>query len=96
MPRYQNKTMQHMYDTMLKLAADPNSELYYNGAQHRGAGHRCAFWDGFDGTRVNANAGEPQSMSRACYQAGKEWAKQCKKNGTPPPMPAARPYFAGK
>lgn len=73
--RYQNKQMQHVYETMLRLASDCTSELYWKGQPRRGASHRCAFWDGFDGLKRTPSA-IPGTLSWACYQAGKTWARQ--------------------
>jgi hypothetical protein len=75
MPRtYKNPQFQHLYNTMLILAADKTSELYLpDGTPHRGAGHRCAFWDGVKGGR-SAHA-IPGTMSMVCHSAGVDWAK---------------------
>lgn len=78
--RYKDARMQGIYESMLKLAADPNSELYYQGEQRRGAGHRSAFWDGysgkftFTGPKRSAHV-IPGSMSAACFMAGREFAR---------------------
>ncbi len=45
-PRYKDRNMQRIYESMLSLAADRTSELYHKGNPRRGAGHRAAFWDG--------------------------------------------------
>lgn len=73
--RYKNRDFQRTYETMLKLAADNTSELYHAGKQRRGAGHRCAFWDGYNGLKRSANV-VPQSQSSVCFQAGKVFAKK--------------------
>jgi len=73
--RYKNRDFQRTYETMLTLAQDKESELYHNGQQRRGAGHRCAFWDGYNGMKRSANV-TPQSQSAVCFQAGKEFAKK--------------------
>lgn len=80
-PRYKDRAMQKVFDSMLKLAEDPSSELYYNGEQHRGAAHRCAFWDGFSGKFTFAGpkrsaAVVPGTISAACFRAGQEFAKR--------------------
>lgn len=75
--RYKTHPMQKMFSAMLQLAYNPKSELYYNGKQHRGAQHRCAFWDAFNGT-PSLYAKERGTLAAACWAAGKEWAKQCK------------------
>lgn len=72
-PRYKTATFQKTYEAILAAAADPKSELYYNGKPHRGAGHRCAFWDGYAGVK-SANV-IPNTPSAVCYQAGKTFAK---------------------
>lgn len=94
-PRYKDRSKQKFYENLLALAYDRSSELYYNGAQHRGAGHRCAFWDGFDGLERSANV-IPDTLSAVAFQAGKEFACRSKAEGIAPPIPAATPYFAGK
>jgi hypothetical protein len=87
MPRYKHPSMQKMYDGMLALAQDRTSELYHKGAQRRGAGHRCAFWDGFDGLTRTPHA-TPGSMGAACFAAGREYARMCKRDGIEPPEKA--------
>lgn len=72
---------------MLVLARDRTSELYHGEAQHRGAGHRCAFWDGFDGLTRSANA-VAGTLSGAAFQAGKEWARISKREGLIAPKSA--------
>ena len=80
-PKYKDKNLQKIYEAMLELAADTKSELYHNGAQHRGAGHRAAFWDGFSGKFTFAGPKRsphviPNTMSAACFMAGKEFARR--------------------
>lgn len=75
-PRYQDRSMERVYRTMLALAADRTSELYLkNGGPRRGAGARCAFWDGFNALKRTPHAA-PNTMGWACYQAGKTFARQ--------------------
>ena len=80
MRQYKDRSMQQVYDAMMKMAADTSSELYYNGEPHRGAGHRAAFWDGysgkftFAGSKRSANV-IPGTPSAACFMAGKDFAK---------------------
>lgn len=78
-PRYKDPSMQKCYEGALALAADPASEFYYNGEQHRGAGHRCAFWDGYAGVEQTPHA-IPGTMSWAFFQAGKEFARREKQS----------------
>ncbi|MDH0342050.1 hypothetical protein [Chromobacterium haemolyticum] len=73
-PRYKNPQFQRLYDAMLVAAADLNSEMYYQGRPHRGAAHRCAFWDGYAGLTRSANV-IPGTMSAVCFAAGKAFAK---------------------
>ncbi len=83
-PRYKDASLQKIYVTMLALAEDPTSEMYYKGAQHRGAGHRCAFWDGysgkfeFTGPKRSAHV-IPGTPSAVCFMAGREFARRQKK-----------------
>lgn len=72
--RYKTPTFQKTYEQMLALAANVESELYYKGKPHRGAGHRCAFWDGYAGVKRSANV-IPGTPSAVCFQAGKVFAK---------------------
>lgn len=73
-PRYKTATFQKTYEAILAAAADPKSEMYYNGKPHRGAGHRSAFWDGYAGVERSANV-IPGTPSAVCYQVGKTFAK---------------------
>jgi hypothetical protein len=83
--RYKDRHLDRMYWLMLDLARDPKSELYLYGAQHRGAYHRCAFWDGYNGLDPSAHKGAPGTMARACYMAGKAFRKEKEKD----------PYLSG-
>lgn len=94
-PRYKDRNNQKFYEDLLKLALDRSSELYYKGAQHRGAGHRCAFWDGYDGLKRTANV-IPGTLSAVAFQAGKEFARISKRQNIDKPAPAAPAYFAGR
>jgi hypothetical protein len=73
-----NPTLRKIYDAMLALANDPNSELYFKGRQHRAAVHRCAFWDGFNGISPSPHRGPNGSLTAACYAAGIAYAKRAK------------------
>ena len=80
--KYKNPIMRSVYETMLALAADQNSELYYKGAQRRGAMHRCAFWDGFNGRTLSGQNRTshvvPGTLSAACFYAGRAFARKSK------------------
>ncbi len=71
---YKDRRQNALYTALLLAAADPKSELYYNGQPHRGAGHRCAFWDGYDGLKRSANA-VPRTLSWAAFMAGRDYRK---------------------
>jgi hypothetical protein len=78
-PRYKDRHTQRVYDTLLALAADKTSELYYNGEPRRGgASHRAAFWDGYSGkyTLSRCTSAIPGTMSAVCFMAGKEHARR--------------------
>ena len=84
MARYKNPQWQALFDTMLSLAEDKTSELYAGGHPRRGAGHRCAFWDGFSGrfdyTGPKRSAHVvPGTMSAVCFMAGRAFARRQKK-----------------
>ena len=59
--------------------------LLIDGGQHRGASHRCAFWDGFSrkfdltGPKRSSQV-VPNTLTAACFMAGREWARQSAKN----------------
>jgi hypothetical protein len=71
--RYKDRMMQRLYEDMLQAAANPDSELYHNGNPHRGASHRCAFWDGYAGVRSSQVV--PRTLTAVCYAAGKTFAR---------------------
>ena len=87
-PRYKTPAFQQTYEAMLAAARDPSSELYYNGAPHRGAGHRAAFWDGYAGLARSANV-VPGTLSSVCFAAGRRFAKT--HPGLLPPEPIWQP-----
>lgn len=72
--RYKTPSFQTLYDAMLAAAANPQSELYFQGKPHRGAGHRTAFWDGYAGVVKSANV-VPRTPSAVCFAAGKVFAR---------------------
>lgn len=89
-PRYKDAHTQRVYDTLLRLAEDTTSELYYKGEPRRGgASHRTAFWDGHSGlyslTGPNRTMSSiPGTMSAVCFMAGKEFARRQKKRKSDP------------
>lgn len=76
MGRYKNASMEAMYRGCLALACDVKSEFYNrDGSPRRGAGHRCAFWDGYAGLKRSANA-VPGTLSWAAFNAGREMRRR--------------------
>ena len=70
--KYKTRQFQAFYDSIRKLAADRSSEFWYNGEPHRGAGHRCSYWDGRSCLKRHARA---RTFSDVAYQAGLDDAK---------------------
>jgi hypothetical protein len=101
-PRFKDQRMQAMYETMLRLAQDKESELYWQGEPRRGSGHRAAFWDGasgrfdFTGPKRSANV-IPGTLSAACFRAGEEFARLQRKADAlqAAPRPVGRPAGTG-
>jgi hypothetical protein len=64
-----------MYEACLRTAADLTSEMYLpDGEPRRGAGHRIAFWNGYEG---RAPIAIPRNtLAWAAYQAGREFARR--------------------
>ena len=86
MRTYKDSSMQKMYDTLTKLFFDRSSELYHEGAQRRGAGHRCAFWDGFASDERSGNVIRG-TMSWAAFQAGCDLRKKGHTTDAPSHVP---------
>lgn len=81
MARYKDARMQGFYETLLTLADDLASELCVDGKPRRGAGHRCAFWDGYSGSFTYTGPKRsahviPGTLSAACFMAGREFARR--------------------
>jgi hypothetical protein len=74
--------LQKMYATMMSLATDTTSELYHEGRQRSGAGHRAAFWDGYNGVKITPHV-IPGTFSAACAAAGRDFRRQQDKLGAP-------------
>jgi hypothetical protein len=78
--RYKVASMQRIYDAMREAAKNPASEIYLaDGSQHRGAMHRCAFWDGFNGMKRSPHAA-PGTLSQACFMAGRDFKAELDKS----------------
>lgn len=77
--RFSDPKLQTIYVAMLRLAADKSSELYHEGEPRRGAGHRAAFWDGFEGMTLKGPRRSPHvvpgTLSHAFFAAGQEFRK---------------------
>lgn len=75
---FRTPELRRAFDTMLAAAYDRASELYLrDGSQHRGALHRCAFWDGYNGLSATPHA-VPGALTWACYRAGQRFARETK------------------
>ena len=71
--KYINRDFQKLYDAILANARNPASDMYHNGAQRTGAGHREAFWNGYNGT---GRAPVRGTMAAVCYRAGKDFRRE--------------------
>jgi hypothetical protein len=78
--RYRTPSLQGIYETMFRLAHDPTSELYHEGGQRSGAGHRAAFWDGYNGVKHTPHV-IPGTPSAACARAGQDFRAEQAKTG---------------
>lgn len=86
---YVSRHLQNLYSACLRLAADPNSELFHRhsttGKLYRrtGASHRSAFWAGYDeamtGFVNKLRRGQAGSDCWACYRAGVDFGEADKK-----------------
>lgn len=73
--RYKDRSMQQAYSACVAGFGNRGSELWLNGTEHRrGALHRCAFWDGFEG-KSNRPHAPKGTLAWACYMAGRDCAK---------------------
>jgi hypothetical protein len=70
---FKQPALARIYNDILALAQRPDSELYWNGRARRGASHRAAFWEGYNGRRpAYISRG---TMAWACLRAGEAFAK---------------------
>lgn len=81
--RSTDPNLQSMYAKMMELAPDTTSELYHEGRQRSGAGHRAAFWDGYNGLKKTPHV-IPGTFSAACAAAGRDFRRQQDKAGATP------------
>ncbi len=76
MTRYKEPRLQEHYDLMLSFAHNRGPELFTpDGGQRRGAGHRNAFWNGYNGLK-NIAWGRG-TYAYVAYYAGRQFAKDC-------------------
>jgi len=81
--RFKDKSMQEIYETCRRLAADPTSEFYHHGKPRSGAAHRNAYWNGRRG--IAATLFTRGSPSYACWRAGADDYKDA--DGVVPELP---------
>jgi hypothetical protein len=67
--RFKDPKMQEMYETCRVTGLDKTGEFWWNGKPLRGAGHRSAYWNGYDGqpSRYLRN-----SLAYAAWAAGQD------------------------
>lgn len=81
---YADRTQQAAYDACIVAHADRESEFYFtdrDGSRQplRLAGHRNAFWNGFEGLPNRTYS--RNTTAYACYMAGRDCAKRAKARG---------------
>ena len=81
--RSKQPAFQKLYAPMLADASNPQSELYHEGRQRSGAGHRAAFWDGYNGIKQTPHVIKG-TFSEACAAAGRDFRRQQDKAGSAP------------
>lgn len=89
-PRFKDRMMQNAYEGSRKAAADNWSEFYFTkttagqnpfgpNMPHRGAAHRCAYWDGRKGMSQSMYGRAKTMLGYAFFAAGAEDRKQALK-----------------
>lgn len=63
--RFRDADRQKAYEQARRSGADASSTYYHQGKPHRGAGHRCAYWD--------AREGKPSTYSDPSIAAYPYW-----------------------
>lgn len=82
-PRFKDRMMQNAYEGTRKAASDNWSELYFTkttaglnsfgpNMSHRGAAHRCAYWDGRKGVSLSMYGRARNTLGYAFFAAGAE------------------------
>jgi hypothetical protein len=69
---FHDRQLRAQFDVMVGSYFDPNSTLRVNGIQRRGASHRDAFWNGFNGIKSKY---VKTSAAYAAFRAGQLVAK---------------------
>ena len=76
---FRRPALAKMFDACVAVASDNFEEFYivprkerWHGpnAPRRGASHRHAFWNGWNGAKLNWDSYSKQSLSYAAYRAG--------------------------
>ena len=72
--------MMKQYSTLMAMAHDKSSTLYNpDGSQRAGAGHRDAFWRGFNfGDKYPNLIPARNTIAYPCFRAGMDFAKEAK------------------
>ena len=76
--RFKDPLLRRAFDDCVTGFNDLESEFYFEGEQHRGALHRCAFWDGFNGLDPSPHGDVRGTPAYACRRAGEQCAKTAK------------------
>lgn len=77
--RFKDPMMRRCYEAAMTQAADNFSDYYYGTGKdgprwpHRGAGNRCAFWDGYNGKKTMYSG--PGTLGYAFYRAGQDFRR---------------------
>jgi hypothetical protein len=76
-PRFKDSQLQKFYEQCSRLAADRSSEFYFTDRDgtrqpRRGAGHRCAYWNGRQGL---PSSWPRNTFAHAAWAAGQDDAK---------------------
>lgn len=69
MTRFKDSGLQKMYAACRKFGADTSSSFYIEGRPHRGAGHRCAYWNGRQG---KPSSWPRNTLAHAAWAAGQD------------------------
>ena len=83
--RFRNPKLAQMFDDCVRIASNNFSEFYYGDGRTElgprfprgGAGHRVAFWHGYNGTRSlsDGSRGGRGTFQYAAYRAGQAFRK---------------------